>query len=134
VGAKGGRVKKSTLPLIIIFAFVLLVAFSALRYNYMSNIYRPPEKLPEMYKAEDVEVDEPTVVKIAVHIDKDGKPIADSLVESSGDPRVDADALKQALLFKYEPATLGKRFVDGWVTIPIKYYPRRDTTEEARTN
>ena len=126
--------KKSALPLIIVFAFVLLVAFSALRYNYLSNIYKPPEKIPEMYKSISVRVEKPTTVMVAVHVDKDGKPLTDSLVKSSGNPRADEDALKQALRFKYEPATLGDRFVDGWVTIPVKYYPRPDTDEEARTD
>jgi len=127
-------VKKTALPLAIIFVFVVLVAFSALRHNYLSNIYRPPEKIPQMYKSVSVQVEEPTTVMVAVLVDKDGKPVQDSLIRSSGDPLVDEDALKQALRFKYEPATLGKRIVEGWVTIPVKYYPRPDTDEQARTN
>jgi TonB family protein len=134
VSVKGGRVKKSALPLIIIFLFVVLVGVSTLRHHYFSHIYTPPSKIPQMYKSYTVQVDKPTTVTVAVFVDKNGKPIRDSLVKSSGDPLVDQDALDQALRFKYEPARMGKRLVEGWASVPVKYYPRPDTTEAARTN
>jgi TonB family protein len=127
VSEKGGRVKQSALPLVVILIFAVVVAFSVLRFHWASHVYVPPKKLPEMRMSPGVDVDKPMQVLVALHVGKDGKVLEDSLVQSSGDPLVDADALKMALHFKFEPATMGKRQVDTWISLPIEYHPAPDT-------
>ena len=127
VSEKGGRVKQSALPLIVILIFAVVVAFSVLRFHRATHVFVPPKKLPEMRMSPGVDVDKPMQVVVAVHVGKDGKVLEDSIVQSCGNRLVDADALKMALRFKFVPATMGKRPVDTWISLPIEYHPAPDT-------
>jgi TonB family protein len=64
-------------------------------------------------------VTERTTVIVAAHLAQDGTVIEDSILVSSGDPKIDQDALNRVLSFKVDHG----EETDIWRTIPVVYAP-----------
>ena len=100
-----------------------VAAFVVVGHYRLSMQYFPPNPILESFTFErGIKLASTKRVLLHLHINERGEVFEDSILRSSGDPLVDSVALTQALQFRFEPAMRGRKPVDVWASLPMKFH------------
>ena len=78
-------------------------------------------QMPRSYPAQSRALGEEGTVLLRVRVDIDGKPLAAEVLQSSGFERLDNDARRTVMKWRFNPATANGQPVQASVKVPLRY-------------